>query len=383
VYKYGVKFSRRTIDEVKKDIERAKKIDDYIMENLISGITSIGEGYSELEKIIKELKNVGKEDNDNEQNTIDNYGDERIKWFSQWFKDKPDLEDSLNHVYTWRMAGGETCFFGDANTLLVKPDFFAQVMEYVNMHFPTLKRFTVYGRTNTAAHMDIEDLRSFGKAGLNRIHFGIESGSNRVLSFMKKGVTAEEHIEGCLKTREAGISPSVYIMPGLGGNNWSHEHAYETAHVLTKAMPDYIRIRTLEIFAGTPLMRAKEAGEFIEAEEEQVVKEIKIIVENTEAETTIISDSASNLLDVHGRLPWDRKNMLSVINTYLDLSPREKLEFSLSSRLNSFMGQYGGITQDIYKLLMPYIVKGSIDTSIIPHEDLKRITRHIRSKLMP
>lgn len=377
VYKYGVKFSRRTIDEVKRDVERAKEIDDFIMENIIWGTTSIGEGYREIEHMIKDLKGEA------DQNNSVNYKDERIQWFSQWFKDKPTLEDSIIHAYAWRMGGGDTCFFGDANTLLVRPDFFEEVTDYVKRHFPTLKRFTIYGRTKSAARMDIEDLKIFKRAGLNRIHFGIESGSNRVLSFMKKGVTGEEHIEGCLKTKEAGISPSVYIMPGLGGIAWSEEHAYETAYVLTRSNPDYVRIRTLEVFAGTPLMKAKESGEFIEAEEEQVVKEIRIIIENTEAETMIVSDSASNLLDVHGRLPEDRKRMLSIIDEYLGLNPREKLEFSLSSRLQSFIGQYGGITQDIYRLLIPYLNRDRIDYSMISDEDLKRIIRYIRSRLMP
>lgn len=383
VYKFGAKFSRRTIDDVKRDIDRAKAIDDFLMENVISGVFSAQEGYREIERLIKNVKET--EGNVSEDNTLDypDYDDPRIQWFSRWFKDRPAIEDSIEHVYTWRMGGGQTCFIGDANTLLVDPYLFAEVASYIRVCFPTISRLTIYGRTNSAAKMSVDELRVFKEAGLNRIHFGIESGSDKVLTFMKKGVTAREHIEGCLKTREAGISPSVYIMPGLGGVMWSHEHAYETARVLTEARPDYIRIRTLEIFPQTGLMKALENGAFSEAEEEDVVREIRIIVENTDTYTTIVSDSASNLLDVSGRLPEDRKKMLSVIDSYLSLTPRERLEFSLSSRLQSFIGQYGGITHDIYSALAPYIQGGQIDFSAISDEEIRQTTRLIRSKLMP
>ncbi|MCX8110672.1 MAG: radical SAM protein [Syntrophorhabdaceae bacterium] len=382
VYKFGAKFSRRAIDEVKADINRAKAIDDLLMENVISGISSVQEGYREIQRFIKDTGDT--EATVPEENSVyPDYEDPRIQWFSRWFKDTPNIEDSIEHIYTWRMGGGQTCFLGDANTLLVDPYFFVEIAGYIRECFPTINRLTIYGRTKSAAKVSVDELRVFKEAGLNRIHFGIESGSDRVLTFMKKGITAQEHIEGCLKTKEAGISPSVYIMPGLGGVMWSKEHAYETARVLTEARPDYVRIRTLEIFPQTGLMKALEAGEFTEAEEEDVVKEIKIIIENTDTHTTIVSDSASNLLDVNGRLPEDKKKMLSVIDSYLSLTPREKLEFSLSSRLQSFVGQYGGITHDIYSSLASYIHGGQINLSAMSDEIIKETTRLIRSKLMP
>ena len=96
-----------------------------------------------------------------------------------------------------------------------------------------------------------------------------------------------------------------------------------------------------------------------------------------------MSDSASNLLNVSGRLPHDRRNMLSVIDSYLSLSDREKLSFSLSSRLQSFMGQYGGVTPDILSALRPYLTDEGIATERMPEEEIGKVIRLIRSKLMP
>jgi hypothetical protein len=381
VYKSGVKFSRRSIDEVKRDIDRARRIDDFLADLGVDNPLGRHDLYNRVADLLREWG--AEEEGTIRPNRPETDEDERLAWFASWFKDKPSLEDSIFNVLTWRVHGGETAFLGDADGLMLSADFFSETMAYARQRFPSIHRFTIYGRTGSAVKKTAGDLGAFARAGLHRIHFGIESGSDAVLAFVRKGETAEDHVEACRTTRAAGISPSVYVMPGLGGAARSEVHAAETAHVLTEAEPDYVRLRTLEIFPGTPLAEAAAAGEFAEATEEQVVKEIRTIVANTAGSMTVMSDSASNLLDVSGRLPDDRGRMLAVVDGYLALSGREKLEFSLLSRLQSFLGQYGNLSADITRTLAPYFGKGGIDTSRMPDELIRDTIRLIRSKLMP
>jgi len=393
VYKQGAKFSRRTIDEIKRDIERAKRLDELILEQNIIVPYSMEDSFRNAAFFIKEMESPApsaaeyddrqKGAKEHTYSAGNDEEDERLAWFASWFKDRPTIEDSVYHLLSWHLSGGETCFLGDANSLLVPSDMFAEILGYIKQQFPSLRRFTIYGRTQSAAHMDIHNLTVMKDAGLNRTHFGLESGSNKVLQFMKKGVTAEEHIEACRKTHAAGISCSVYVMPGLGGSQWSEEHGYETARVLTLGQPEYVRLRSLEVFPKTVLSQKIKEGAFTEATEEEVVREIRTIVASTDCETTIVSDSAANLLDVHGRLPHDRSSMLATIDKYLSLSRREKLEFSFFSRLQSFLGQYGHMSNDIVKAIVPYIRDNTIDTEHMSDEELVFTTRLIRSKLMP
>ncbi len=385
VYKLGAQFSRRSIDEVKKDIDRAKRIDD-LLTRLEGESLSFppADMYDRAAGLIREIEAARQEP----QRTAaaqapDDEEDERLKWFAGWFKQVPTIEDSVLHLLSWRLNGGETCFLGDANSLILTPGYFQEVVHHIGQSFPGLKRFTVYGKTRSAAKKKPEELIAFREAGLDRIHFGVESGSNKVLEFMKKGVTSEQHIEGCRKTRESGMSCSVYVMPGLGGMEWSDEHAVETARVITASEPDFVRLRTLEIFPKTGLSRAVAHGEFTEATEEQVAREIRTLIENIGCSTVIVSDSASNLLDVNGRLPLDRQAMLDTIDRYLSLSPRDKLIFSFGARFHSFMGQYGSISNDILRAVYPYLADGAIDISRADDAEIARITRMIRSKLMP
>jgi hypothetical protein len=384
VYKYGARFSRRTMEEVKKDVHRARVIFDLLTDYAVGRGVPGRLGYQEAASLIQEVQAIRPEEEPGGPNiSVGDEEDERLRWFSSWFKERPKLEDSVYHVLTWMLGGQETCFLGDSNSLILSPEFFTEVMAEIRAKFPTLRRFTAYGRTSTAVRKSPADLRAFREAGLDRVHFGLESGSDTVLDFTAKGVTAAEQLEGCLKIKDAGISCSVYVMPGLGGRRWSELHAVETALLLSRASPDFVRLRSLEIFPKTGLAAAVERGEFAEATEEQVVREIRVLVEQTEAPCTIVSDSASNLLDVNGRLPEDRDRMLSVIDEFLELSPREKLAFSLESRLRSFYGQYGGLTEDILTAAAPYLTNGRIDISHGSDEQIEATIRLIRSKLMP
>lgn len=382
VYKQGVKFSRRSLDEIKRDVDRAKVIDDVLMQALANapGQDIFQVAGDLIRQIQRDKANAGQPP---VQAEIEENSGGSDNWFASWFKDKPSIEDSVQHVASWRYGAENTCFLGDSNSLVLKPDFFHEAVSYIRSVFPELKRFTIYGRTKSASEMALEDLRIFRDVGLDRVHFGLESGCDEVLAFMKKGVTGEEHISGCRKTIEAGISCGVYVMPGLGGAKWSEKHAYDTARVISAGSPDYVRLRTLEIFPGTRLADAARDGTFIEATEEEVVREIRTLVDTIETETQIVSDSASNLLDVSGRLPGDRAGMLAVIDEYLDLSPREKLEFSLAARLQSFVGQYGGVTQEIMRAIMPFIDGNSINLGRAPDDEVVSTIRLIRSLLMP
>jgi radical SAM superfamily enzyme YgiQ (UPF0313 family) len=389
VYKMGAVFSRRSLDEITKDIERAKELDDLLRERGIGTPRYATADYSKLPGLAAEILQAGekaghKVSTEKAATEIPGNVDPRLAWFFSWFDDQPSLEDNLAHLLTWRMAGGATCFLGDADGLILRPDFLTTVLHEIKSRFPTIKRFTIYGRTRTAARQrSLADLKTMAAAGLNRVHFGIESGSDKVLALVNKGESSAEHIEGCLKVKEAGLSCSLYIMPGLGGSEFSEEHARETARVINAIAPDFVRLRTLEIFPQTPLEKALKGGEFVECREEQIVREVRLLIRLIHVKTELLSDSASNLLNLYGKLPDDRNRLLKVIDDYLALSERNKRIFSFNSRLSSFLGQYGGLSEDLYEMLSPYIKDEGVDMSRCPDDRLENIIRKIRSRLMP
>ncbi|NVM27900.1 MAG: radical SAM protein [Candidatus Helarchaeota archaeon] len=298
-------------------------------------------------------------------------------------RDYPQLNGCIIHLVYWHLyANASTAFLGGANPLLYKSDFLTKILRVLKSTFPSIIRITSYGRTKSASKKDVQYFEALHQAGLDRIHVGLESGSNQVLKFMNKGVTAEEHVVGGQKIKDGGISLCTYVMPGLGGKKWSTEHAIETARVINEIEPDFVRLRTLEIFPMTSLHGKLRSGEFIELSEEEVVKEERILVENIECNTTITSDSAANLLiEIWGTLPRDKEKIFQAIDNYLSLSPEEKLEFSLKRRVEAFSSQYGGLSRPIERKLNKLKRMQKNDEKY--YEKIRRIIKYIRDRLIP
>jgi hypothetical protein len=250
------------------------------------------------------------------------------------FSSGGEYSDSYRSVAAWLYYGTNACFLQDADNLVVPVDDMAEVLEFLREKFPEIKRITTYARSRTVAGKSVEALKRLKNAGLNRIHIGLESGSDRVLKFIRKGVSSAQHLEAGVKIREAGIELSEYVMPGLGGREMWREHALETARVLNGINPHFIRLRSLRVPRRVPLYQEIEKGTFTMQSDDMVVEEIKIMIENLDGiSSTITSDHIMNLLEeVEGTLPGDKETMLRVIKRYQELPETDRLIYRVGRR---------------------------------------------------
>ncbi|MBN2243579.1 MAG: radical SAM protein, partial [Acidobacteria bacterium] len=193
----------------------------------------------------------------------------------------------------------------------------------------------------TVARRSVEELRELKRAGLTRLHMGLESGHDPVLKMVKKGVTAEQCIEAGQKVKAAGIELSEYVMPGLGGRKMWKEHAVETARVLNAVDADFIRLRTLKVLEIMPLQKRVESGELELMSDDEIVEELRLFIENLDGiQSRITSDHILNLLeDVEGKLPEAKEKILAVIDRYLSLPQPERENFRLGRRAGFYRTQ--------------------------------------------
>ena len=170
-------------------------------------------------------------------------------------EETPELNNSHGFVmvYDWLSAGGKTAFLQDANSLILPAEKLVDILKHLRKAFPSLNRVTSYARSRTLAQRKPEELTAIRKAGLDRLHVGLETGDDVLLQKIKKGVTGEGHISGGKKAMEAGFQLSEYWMPGLGGKEMWEGHANNTARVLNAINPDYIRSRPFLPAPGSPL----------------------------------------------------------------------------------------------------------------------------------
>jgi len=297
IYK-GRKFELRSVEEIIKDIEAAKAISEGIKE--IAWKTGYGNKVLEVAAILS---------------------------------GQPQYGQCVYHVALWLGTGGKSAFLQDSNTLIMRTPELRQVIAFLRKTFPSLNRVTTYGRSHTAARKSLAELKELKDAGLDRIHMGLETGYDPLLAYMEKGCTAKNHIEGGKKVKESGISLCEYVMPGLGGQKMSQEHARETARVLNEIDPDYIRLRSLHITPTMPLWTKLQDGDFKLQTEDEIIKEVAVFIENLQVTSYLTSDHTLNLLmEVEGKMPEDKGKCLNIINQYLSLTDEERLNFNFGKR---------------------------------------------------
>ncbi|MHC5039198.1 MAG: radical SAM protein, partial [Planctomycetota bacterium] len=213
------------------------------------------------------------------------------------------------------------------------------VLQALRETFPAIQRVTTYCRSRTAARIGEEGFRTLKEAGLNRVHIGMESGSDDVLAFINKGVDAATHIRGGRAVKEAGLELSEYIMPGIGGRRWTEAHARDSAEAINRIEPDFVRLRTLAVTAAADLEEGIRKGEMDRLGEDDIVREIRRLVEGITVSTRLESDHILNLLEtVQGDLPGDRERILETIDAYLDLPDAERIRFRIGRRACLFRG---------------------------------------------
>ena len=247
---------------------------------------------------------------------------------------------AFNAAMNWYAGGMKSIFLQDANSLIMKPDELITVLEYIKKYFPDVRRITSYARSHTVARISREDLSRIANAGLNRIHIGMESGSDAVLKRIKKGATKAIHIKAGLKVKQAGMELSEYVMPGLGGIPHSIEHALETASALNSINPDFIRIRTLAVTPGTRLADEVQAAEFEKPTDEMMAKELRLFIESLDGITSRVkSDHILNLFEnLEGTLPGDKGKMIAIIDDFFSLSPEKRILYQIGRRMGFFRG---------------------------------------------
>ena len=227
-----------------------------------------------------------------------------------------------------------SAFLQDADPLTTKPDDLVEILEGLRERFPNVERITTYARSQTLRRKPLADLRRVREAGLDRVHVGLESGSDRVLELIRKGVTQEDHILAGARAKEAGFELSLYVMPGVGGTELTDEHADSTAQTVAAIEPHFTRLRTACAVQGTPLFEMAERGEWKPLGETETVREIRRFLAGLEnVRMRLESDHVFNLLmHLRGDLPEDHSELLAHCDKYLELSADDRQLFVLGRR---------------------------------------------------
>jgi anaerobic magnesium-protoporphyrin IX monomethyl ester cyclase len=102
-------------------------------------------------------------------------------------------------------------------------------------------------------------------ANCQLIHFGVESGSQKMLDAMKKGTTVEQNEKAIKLTKEVGISVAISVIVGYPGETM--DMFKQTLDFIRRTEPDYVYMCEAVPYPGTELYKLlKDSGWEMSAE---------------------------------------------------------------------------------------------------------------------
>ena len=247
-----------------------------------------------------------------------------------------DERQSYYMMANWLVRDGRNVFLQDGNTTVLKGGRLSDVIRYLKQAFPQIERITSYGRAENLSKTSPEEFADLKDAGLDRIHSGFETGSDKVLQMINKGVTQEQEIIAGRNVKAGGIELSIYFMAGVGGHDLTEDNAEGTAYVINQVNPDFVRVRTAAYKPGTELYDEWKQGLIIPCTDEEKLLEIRRIIELAEGvDTKIVSDHILNLLmDIEGSMVKDKERLLAIADEYLNMPKDKQRELQLARRMN-------------------------------------------------
>lgn len=251
------------------------------------------------------------------------------------FRVRP-TEDIKRDLDTAKRICGEEVnklFFLDGNAMVMPFKQLLEITRYAKERFPSLRRISVYAHSKDILEKSEEELIALSEASLKMAYIGIETGNNDLLQKVRKRQTAEDIVNAFHKCFKTGITPSGTIILGLGGKDkaLSKQHMKDTAKLVNRISPTnlitggsippwYISCLALMIPPGTPVYKEMQAGRFIPMNSEEILQEMKTLLENISDEVKnciFRSNHASNYLALQGTLSRDRDKMLAQVSESL------------------------------------------------------------------
>ncbi|MCK5605874.1 B12-binding domain-containing radical SAM protein [Candidatus Pacearchaeota archaeon] len=110
--------------------------------------------------------------------------------------------------------------------------------------------------------LDPELLKIMHEAGCVRLKVGVESGSKRVLKWLRKGMKVEQMVAGCKMIKDSGIGLTINTMFGMP--NETNKDLQKTIDLCKKIDADYVTVSSYvpypgsEVFKLVPEHRQKE-----------------------------------------------------------------------------------------------------------------------------
>ena len=204
-------------------------------------------------------------------------------------------------------------FLADGDALVLPTRRLLAILEAIRQHLPAVHRVSSYCLARNLKKKSVAELIQLREAGLAMAYLGAESGDDEVLAKVSKGETFETTRDALDKLGAAGITRSVMILNGLGGQQLSAQHADHSARLANATQPEYLSTLVVSFPHGEARFRAG-FPEWEPLDQHGLFVEMERFLSQLELTRTVFrSDHASNWLVLKGTLGADKARLLEQV----------------------------------------------------------------------
>lgn len=209
-------------------------------------------------------------------------------------------------------------FLADGDALALSTRRLIPILQAIQEYMPSVQRVSSYCLPSNVKSKSVDELKELADLGLKLAYVGCESGDDAVLSWVNKGETFASSAEALNKLAQAGISRSVMILNGLGGQALSEQHAQNSARLMNETQPEYLSTLVVSFPLGTQRF-IQAYPDFQPLTQAQLFRELEYMLSNLTLDSTIFrSDHASNYLVLKGVLGKDKEKLLAQVRQAIE-----------------------------------------------------------------
>ena len=230
-------------------------------------------------------------------------------------RDEAEVLDSIRRTGERYGKQVRRVFLADGDALVLPTRRLLVILEAIRAHLPGVHRVSSYCLARNLKKKTVAELTSLREAGLRMAYLGAESGDDAVLAKVSKGETFDSTREALDKLGEAGITRSVMILNGLGGQILSDPHADHSARLANATQPEFLSTLVVSFPTGEARFRAA-FPEWEPLDQPGLFREMERFLSQLELRRTVFrSDHASNWLVLKGTLGADKARLLAEVRS--------------------------------------------------------------------
>ena len=229
-------------------------------------------------------------------------------------RDESEVLDSIRQTGEQLGHTVRRVFLADGDALVLPTHRLLKILQAIAEHMPGVERVSSYCLPRNLKRKSVAEVRELADAGLKMVYVGAESGDDRVLEKVNKCETFASTVDALDKLGQAGITRSVMILNGLGGQIYTDRHADNSARLANDTQPEYLATLVVSFPMGEARFRAG-FPEWEPLDQPGLFREMERLLSNLELNDTVFrSDHASNWLVLKGRLGQDKEQMLEQVH---------------------------------------------------------------------